>query len=45
MKKQYIIPETTLVAIQFSSICKISSISGGDLELGGDAGGGTEIPL
>ena len=38
MKKQYIIPETTLVTIQFSSICKISSI-GGDLKLGGEGGG------
>lgn len=39
MKKQYIIPETTLVTIQFSSICKISSIGGGDLGLGGEGGG------
>ena len=36
MKKQYNIPEMTWVSIQFGSICKISSIDGGDLNIGGD---------
>ena len=38
-KKLYLEPSTTLVSIQFSSICKISSITGGDLNLGGDGSG------
>ena len=41
-KKQYIVPSTTLVSIQFNSICKISSIGGGTLGLGGESGGSIE---
>ena len=38
-KKTYLEPSTTLVSIQFSSICNISSIGGGDLGLGGNSNG------
>ena len=38
-KKQYSLPSTTLVSIQLSPICKISSITGGDIELGGESDG------
>ena len=42
MRKQYINPSTTLVSIQFSSICKISSIGGGDLGFGKESDGTIE---
>lgn len=44
-KKQYSLPSTTLVHIQLSSICNISSITGGDLDLGGAVDSGTLDPL
>ena len=46
MKKVYIQPATELQTMYFANnICKISSINGGDLGLGGDAGGSSEIPM
>ena len=42
MKRQYLIPSMTVVAIQFSSICTASSTGltiGGKLGSGGESGG------
>ena len=43
-KKLYLVPNTTMVSIQYNAVCKVSSVSGGDVGLGGDSGGAI-IPM